>query len=749
MTRRIFTLICALYLALATIYSVVTPIFEASDELWHYPMVHVLANNGLSLPVQNAAVPTPWRQEGSQPPLYYLIAAVLIAPLDTSDLEHARRINPHADIGLVLPDGNINMIVHRTDAEAFPWRGTVLAVHVARFFSALLGLGTVIVTYCLAYQLFPDKPAIRLLAASLNAFLPMFLFISGSVNNDNLSTLLGNLLTLLIVLLLKRERAPDWRDYAVIGIAAGMGLLSKLNIGFLIPLIALALLIVSIRRKDPRPFFVGGLVSGGLTIAIAGWWYLRNLQLYGDPTGLNVFLDIVGRRAIPANAAQLWAERESFTRAFWGFFGGMNLPMPDLIYLVLNILAGFSVISAAVFLFQIALRRRWMLARWLPALITLIWIGISFASYLRWTAETPASQGRLIFGALSSICVWMAVGLMWWQPVFLRRLTAPALGGGMALLAVLVPFTVIAPAYAPPPLFQVSADITPDFVAQDGGALALTDSDIVTDRVYAGEFARIRLSWQMVERFSRDWSLFVHLVSPDDVIVAQRDIYPGAGRLALSDLDTNTGWTDQIAIFIPQNAFAPQRLSVEVGWYHLPTGNRMIISGDNAPERWIVGLVDLESPPNDLGVPNPISINFGDLIELVGYTMSDLSPAAGSSIDVTLYWRALQPIAADYVVFVHVIDPPTLTIHAGSDAQPAAWTRPTSTWQTGEIIEDRHTMTVNPNAPPAIYEVEIGLYIQNQEGGFERLRVLTPDGGMANDYAYLNRIRVLPREETP
>jgi hypothetical protein len=58
-------------------------------------------------------------------------------------------------------------------------------------------------------------------------------------------------------------------------------------------------------------------------------------------------------------------------------------------------------------------------------------------------------------------------------------------------------------------------------------------------------------------------------------------------------------------------------------------------------------------------------------------------------------------------------------------------------------------MTVNPNAPPAIYEVEIGLYIQNQEGGLERLRVLTPDGGMANDYAYLNRIRVLPREETP
>lgn len=749
MTRQLLALICALYVALASTYSVVTPIFEASDELWHYPMVHVLANNGLNLPVQNPSVPTPWRQEGSQPPLYYLIAAVLTAPIDTSDLDSVRRINPHADIGLVLPDGNFNMIVHRPDAEAFPWRGTVLAVHVARFLSVLLGLGTVIVTYCLAYQLFPDKPAIRLLAASLNAFLPMFLFISGSVNNDNLSTLLGNLLTLLIVLLLKRERVPHWRDYALIGAAAGMGLLSKLNIGFLIPLVALALLIVALRRKDPRPFFIGGVVSGGLTIAIAGWWYLRNLQLYGDPTGLNVFLDIVGRRAIPANAAQLWAERESFTRAFWGFFGGMNLPMPDPIYLILNLLAGFNLISAVMFLVQTAIRRRWTLTRWLPALITLTWIGVSFVSYLRWTAETPASQGRLIFGALSSICVWMAVGLLWWQPIWLRRLTAPALGGGFALLAAIVSFTVIAPAYARPPMTQVSADMTPDFIAQDGGAIRLLGADILTERVYAGEFVHLRLEWGIVERFNRDWSLFVHLVSPDDVIVAQRDIYPGAGRLALSDLNANIAWTDEIAVFVPANAFAPQALSVEIGWYHLPTGDRMMIGGDDPPERRVIGSVDLASRPNDLGVPNPISINFGNLIELVGYTMSDLSPAAGSAIDVTLYWRALQPITTDYVVFVHIIDPPTLTIYAGSDAQPAGWTRPTTTWQMGEIIEDRHTMTVNPDAPPAIYEVEIGLYVQNQDGGFDRLRVVTPDGGMANDYAYLNRVRILPREDTP
>ena len=352
--KRWLYAILAIYVVLASIYSIVTPIFEASDELWHYPMVQYLATHGLALPPQTSGATPPsgattWRQEGSQPPLYYLAAAVITAPIDTSDLDLIRRQNPHADIGTIRPDGNVNMIVHHAALEAFPWHRTTLAVHVARFFSVLLGLGTVLVTYRLGRELFPRRPEVALGAAALNACLPMFLFISGSVNNDNLSNLLGNLLLLLIVLLLKAERPPRLRFYALIGVVAGASLLAKLSLGLLIPLVALALLITSLRWRDWRPLVIGGLISGALTIAIAGWWYLRNAQLYGDPTGLNTFLEIVGRRTIPANAAQLWAERDSFTRAFWGFFGGVNVPLPDAIYLVFNIIGGSGIIGATGF----------------------------------------------------------------------------------------------------------------------------------------------------------------------------------------------------------------------------------------------------------------------------------------------------------------------------------------------------------------------------------------------------------------
>jgi 4-amino-4-deoxy-L-arabinose transferase-like glycosyltransferase len=752
--RLILPAILLAYTLLALVYSVVSPPFEVSDELWHYPLVRHLAVSGLQLPLQDAANVGPWRQEGSQPPLYYFMAALLTAGIDTSDMDSVRRINPHADIGIVRPDGNVNMIVHRPAAESFPWAGTTLALHLARLLSVALGLGTVLVTYQLARLLFPADPVIYLGAAALNAFLPMFLFISGSVNNDNLSTLLGNLLTLLIVRLLLIDRAPVWRDYALLGVVTGAGLLAKFNIGFLIPLVALALLIVSLRRRDWRPLVIGGLIAGGLTIAIAGWWYLRNLQLYGDPTGLNTFLDIVGRRAVPANLAQLWSERHSFTQAFWGFFGGVNVPLPDAVYTVFNAAGLVGLAGAGAFWLHSALAPRfaWRVTsltlsgkRWLPAAVTVIWPLVTFVSYLRWTAETPASQGRLLFGALSSIVLWLAVGLVWWLPRRLRPWTMGVVALWFALLAAAAPFLVIAPAYAAPP--QLSAPTTPQAVfARDDepGALGLLDAAVLTARVRPEGYVQLALDWQVIETPARDWSLFVHLVTPDGLIVGQRDIYPGQGTMAASDLAPGRAWRETVAVWVPPAAYAPSPLDVVIGWYHLPTGDRLTLP--DGSETLTVGQAALEPRASRDDVPNPLGVNFGGLIELAGYSLSDLSPAAGDTVTLTLYWRGLGPVADDYKVFANILDPLTLTKHAASDGMPAQWSAPTSTWTPGVIIEDVHTLAVSPDAPPGIYELEVGLYREAPDGTFPRLRIFTPDGGQANDFIFLSRVRILPAE---
>src|SRR5512136_2573702 len=183
--RRAVTVLLIVFVMLSVTYSVVTPIFEASDELWHYPVVQYIAA-GHGLPVQTPVDrPGLWKQQASQPPLYYALAALLTAWIDTSDLAATLRSNPHAAVGTVTPDGNINLVAHDPAREAWPWRGTVLAVHLARLLSVAMGTATVYLTYRLGREVFPDRPEVALGAAAITALMPMFVFISASVNNDN------------------------------------------------------------------------------------------------------------------------------------------------------------------------------------------------------------------------------------------------------------------------------------------------------------------------------------------------------------------------------------------------------------------------------------------------------------------------------------------------------------------------------------------------------------------------------------
>jgi 4-amino-4-deoxy-L-arabinose transferase-like glycosyltransferase len=279
-----------------------------------------------------------------------------------------RHLNPHADNGIATPDGNINLITHHPDAESFPWRGTTLAVHLVRFLSVLMGAATVYLTYRLSLELVPNRPNVALVAAAINAFTPMFVFISGAVNNDNLVIPLCSLALLSMIRIAKgtsdgrQTTKPESRTmhllprFAQLGIVVGLALLTKESAGGLVLLTALTVSYVSWRKRSPRIFLVGALATGGSALLIAGWWYLRNLRLYGDLLGQNVFIEILGQRDVPADLTQLWRERISFMRGYWGNFGGLNVPMPDWIYAVLDgflVLAAIGLVIALIFHFRV------------------------------------------------------------------------------------------------------------------------------------------------------------------------------------------------------------------------------------------------------------------------------------------------------------------------------------------------------------------------------------------------------------
>ncbi len=133
--HRGIVLVLVLFVLLGMVYSVTTPLFEAPDEQWHFAFVQYVATQH-ELPVQTAGTPTHLaRQEGSQPPLYYLLAAAATFWVDTSDYPGIVWENPH--YGYNVPgvvNDNKNLFIH-TSLESFPYHGAaspLLAVHCGR-----------------------------------------------------------------------------------------------------------------------------------------------------------------------------------------------------------------------------------------------------------------------------------------------------------------------------------------------------------------------------------------------------------------------------------------------------------------------------------------------------------------------------------------------------------------------------------------------------------------------------------------
>jgi len=749
------------FIVLGTVYSVVTPLFEASDELWHYPFVRHLADGG-GLPVQDPRLEQPWRQEGSQPPLYYALGALATFWVDTSDFAEVRWLNPHADIGVETADGNLNMVVH-TERESFPYRGTALAVHIVRLLSVLMGAGTVLCTYLITLEVFPGRRTLATGAAAFNAFVPMFLFISGSVNNDNLTILLCSLTLLILVRLLRQSTNSDGPSLHAprstlhtpllpLGLVIGLAALSKASGLGLIPLTALGLAFSAWQRRVESVFrrFVWFLRSFAtvlaVSFAVAGWWYWRNWLLYRDPLGLNTFVAIVGPRLHQPTLRQLLGEWEGFVKTFWGLFGGVNVAMEPAAYWGLNALAIPGLVGLTIAMGRALFSRFTLHASRIThysLLILLTWPIALFLSLIRWTTMTKASQGRLMFPAISAIAILLALGWHQWVPHRYEKWLPGIVGGLMFALAAAVPFCYIAPAYARPILLpETELERIPhrlDVTFGDKARLLGYEAD--DEETRPGESVEVTLFWQSLAEMDRDYTVFVHLLDENDLVIAQRDTYPGLGTYPTRLWRVGDAFADRYVLTLSPTVFTPCTGRFEVGLYDFASGERLPVTGsdgqplgDNVRFHQIAIL-----PREDSPLPNPVHFDFEGRVALVGYDLDRRTARPGETIHLTLYWQALIKVEEDYTVFTHVLGEED-RLWAQMDSQPQGGAAPTSSWRVGEVIEDHYDLTIKPDTPPDVYDIEVGLYLAATG---RRLGVLDEGGRLQDNRVLLSRVRVV------
>jgi 4-amino-4-deoxy-L-arabinose transferase-like glycosyltransferase len=764
--KRLLALILIAFIALGFTYALATPAFEASDELWHYPMVRHLAD-GDPLPVQvfDPAEAGPWKQEASQPPLYYYLAAVLTFWIDTSDMGQIRWLNPHVDNGVITADGNINLAVH--DSAANPWQGTLLAVRIIRLASVLMGAATVYLTYRIAREVEPERPEIALGAAAVNAFMPMFLFISGAVNNDNLVIPLASLAVWFMIRQVSGKNVT-LSSYLLLGVVIGLAALTKISGVGLLPL-ALGTAFVAEWQGNGRPADIRGLARvlakaiGRFLLVllpvllIAGWWYWRNIQLYGDWSGWNAFIAVLGQRAHPASLAQLWDERWGFMLAYWGLFGGVNVPMWTWIYYVLNGMGVVAVGGFVVYLLRIAYsvlllnteyairntspfqslisKLLHLVVRHFALLVCLLWSAAIVVGLIQWATTTWSSQGRLVFTAVSTLTTLLVVGLVGWLPRRPAGWVVGLLAGFMFLVAAAAPFIWIWPAY------QIRIEEVPGDIRivnyNFGDNMELVGYHLEPEQVRPGQAVDVTLIWNVLAAMDRDWSVFVHLNDPVlGTPIAQRDMYPEQGLRPTRLLRPGQSVVNHYRLVVPPTAVAPAELELVVGLYDFYSGERLQIVG-NAGDAAVLATLPLEPAAGQF--PNPVAVNFENELELVGYQVDPRRAESGDSLELVLYWRPLRPLSADYTFFAQVVDEDT-TRYASHDLAP----QPATTgWTAGEVQPITMTLTLAAGTPPGVYPVIVGIYTRTADGGFDRLQIMTAEGRLTDDFLVLTQVRVV------
>ncbi len=742
--------IVSLFILLAVAYSLASPLYEPTDEVRHFRYVRHIAVT-CDLPVQRADAP---RAQSHHPPLYYALGALVSGwvPVE-QDVYYEPLVNPFwTDRYEEVSGDNKNQYLHGDD-ERFPFHGIALAVYLVRWMTVLIGATTVWVTYRLGREVFPDRPALALGAATIVAFIPQFLYLSGAVANDVPAALCGAAVLWACVRLLRN--GPGLRADLTLGILYGLALLTKFHLLALLAVIELAYVLAVCRTRNWRAFLRANLIVLGMALLIAGWWFWRNWVLYGDPTGMSKVNELWGGRPAWGN---WWALKQGLPhlwQSLWGRFGYGQAPLHARVYRILLVfcavaLAGYIVPAVVKWLLNVfghgftpvariskMLYPRLSVTSVSAPLVLLLAVPFVFILVVFYyiLIQPAGAMGRFLFPALPAFALLLMGGLSRFFP---RRLDWTAgLGVTVAMvgLGIYALIGVLIPAFTRPrPLTEAELATIPNPTSIEFGETArLLGYRVEPQTVEPGDTVEVTLYWQALTRPAQNYAVFVHLLSDVGTMIAQRDTYPGLGRYPTTVWRPGVAFADTYRVRIPETAYTPDSGYIQVGLY-LPGGARL-----TTPDgRDAIRLSPVAIRPRPGEFPNPLDANFGNRIALIGYTLDRRVARPGETIHLTLYWKALAPLQTDYTVFAHVLGVPD-QVWSWSDGWPVEGRSPTSLWSPGDVIEDVRALTIGQTTPPGFYDIEVGLYTV-EEG---RLPLLADEGHWLGDRVLLGKIRVV------
>jgi hypothetical protein len=487
---------------------------------------------------------------------------------------------------------------------------------------------------------------------------------SAAINNDVVAAAAGAAVTYACVRLMADERGLRWQWGVWLGALYALALMSKFNLAAIIVVIEAAVTWVAWRRGQWRQWFVVNALLVGVTALLAGWWFVRNQMLYGEPTGFEQLTELWGVRDPRESFGLAISELPYAWTSLWGRFGYGQIPLPPVIYIGLFVVL---LMSIGGYLFALLSRLRPPLPLGEGSVPPAMDDG-------RQTTDdrTQSADDSSLVTRHSSIVTSDDAG----DP---NRPVAPLPPGSPAPLRSSSLVTRHSSLFWPlAPLLLLALNVAIFFAV-------LFNYLLVSPAGPMGRFFFPALPALGILMF---YGLTLWQ-GP-----GSRGQGPGKRALALEpgpwNLEPGLAWLVTLGLIT---------LSlVALFGYLAPAYAR--------PETWNEGDA----------LPNPVDIRFDTLARLRGYSVDTTTARPGEPIDVELYWEVTGQPPGDYLLFLHLVDSATGALVAQRDTHPGLGNFPSSQWRPGDRFVERLSLYVPETAyVPAAAELRAGLYAP---GGF-------------------------------
>jgi len=461
----------AAYALVSLAWCVALPLWQGTDEAAHFGLMQFIAENGrlpgrteryrtdeivLSGELSDAAR-LPWdpTQRQSFGPESVGPGEDQIAALDPA-LRTSFERQAVNQVMLVPPlYGVLGSLAYRAAYGA----DMITRAFAVRLYAIALGGGVLALVYLLARELWPERKALWGTLTLLVAFQPQFMYSAAGGTSDVLAALWFALLTWQMVHAVRRGMSI--RLAVGMGVALGLGLLTKPHLFMAGPAMALLFIVLWLRGRGRR-WRVAACAAIVAVIGLAFWgaWGLRSWQIHGNPFYDTLWAGGWGEvenpqfdyALLPYLRDYALSLCEGLLASYWGLLGYLDTPLPPAVYRVLLGLTGLSALGWVRQCWRRARRAReeragvlaWVLLAVL-AITPVVYMGVFNYDMWRTAGIGWPLMGRHLAGPLAAqMALWVA-GLLAWMPQRLRPVGHVAMRAGMlalnaaALLVYLLP----------------------------------------------------------------------------------------------------------------------------------------------------------------------------------------------------------------------------------------------------------------------------------------------------------------------